>query len=61
MSEERYKVQLHNRITLTLTEDGWVPVIAKEDGTFVGLPPTSVNLFKTPEEALAELRMHHDI
>jgi hypothetical protein len=27
VSEERYKIQLHDQIRLTLTERGWVPVI----------------------------------
>jgi hypothetical protein len=61
MNEERYKIQLHDRITLTMTEGGWVSVIATEDGNFVGRAPTPANLFKTPEEALADLRKHHDI
>jgi hypothetical protein len=61
MSEERYKVQLHDQIRLTLTERGWVPVIAGKDGSLVGWAPTSANTFKTPEEALADLRKHHDI
>ncbi|ABE63151.1 hypothetical protein Nham_2359 [Nitrobacter hamburgensis X14] len=61
ISEERYKVQLHDQIRLTLTERGWVPVIAGKDGSLVGWAPTSANTFKTPEEALADLRTHHDI
>jgi hypothetical protein len=61
ISEERYKVQLHDQIRLTLTERGWVPVIAGKDGSLVGWAPTSANTFKTPEEALADLRKHHDI
>ena len=61
VSEERYKVQLHEQIRLTLTERGWVPVIAGKDDNLVGWAPTSANTFKTPEEALADLRKYHDI
>ncbi|WP_439925314.1 hypothetical protein [Nitrobacter sp. JJSN] len=61
MSVERCKVQLHDQIRLTLTERGWVPVIAGKDGSLVGWAPTCANTFKTPEEALADLRKHHDI
>jgi hypothetical protein len=51
MSEERYKVQLHDQIRLTLTEGGWAPFIATEDGNFVGRAATS----------LADLRKQHHI
>jgi hypothetical protein len=61
MSVVRCTVQLHDQIRLTLTERGWVPVIAGKDGSLVGWAPTSANTFKTPEEALADLRRHHDI
>jgi hypothetical protein len=61
ISEDRYNVQLHDQIRLTLTERGWVPVIVGKDGSLVGWVPTSANTFKTPEEALADLRKHHDM
>jgi hypothetical protein len=61
ISEDRYNVQLHDQIRLTLTERGWVPVIIGKDGSLVGWVPTSANTFRTPEEALADLRKHHNI
>jgi hypothetical protein len=61
ISKERYNVQLHDQIRLTLTERGWVPVIAGKDGAFRAWAPSSANTFKTPEEALADLRKHHDL
>jgi hypothetical protein len=61
ISKDRYNVQLHDQIRLTLTERGWVPVIAGKDGSFRAWAPSSANTFKTPEEALADLRKHHDL
>jgi hypothetical protein len=61
MTGERYTVQLHDQIRLTLTECGWIPVITAKGGSLVGWVPTSANTFKTPEEALADLRRHHDM
>jgi hypothetical protein len=40
---------------------GWIPVIAAKDGSLVGSASTSKSIFKTPEEALADLRKHHDL
>jgi hypothetical protein len=61
MSGERYTVQLHDQIRLTLTERGWIPVITAKDGSLVRWTLNSESIFRTPEEALAYLRKHHDI
>jgi hypothetical protein len=60
ISGERY-IHLHDQIRLTLTEHGWVPVIAAKDGSLVKWILTSETIFRIPEEALAYLRKHHDI
>jgi hypothetical protein len=61
ISGERYTIQLHDQIRLTLTERGWVTIIAAKDGSLVRWMLTSDHIFRTPEEALAYLRKHHDI
>jgi hypothetical protein len=61
MTGERYTIQLHDQIRLTLTERGWIPVITAKDGSLVRWTLTSESIFRTPEEALAYLRKHHDI